>query len=115
VLAAALLPFVEFFLKSICYSSSKPCIHIDILLHTISSFTIVCSIIIISSSMHNFNAYVGKLPAPTTIDQLQPAGRAMLSKGLKVSCPANTLGATWTGSPMAIIGVWVRSREVSAI
>ena len=43
--------------------------------------------------IYNFNAYVGTLPAPATIDKLQPAGLAMLSQGLKVACPTNTLGA----------------------
>lgn len=42
--------------------------------------------------IYNFNAYVGTLPAPTTIDRLQPAGRAMLYQGLRASCPTNTLG-----------------------
>jgi hypothetical protein len=42
--------------------------------------------------IYNFNAYVGTLPAPATIDRLQPAGRAMLSQGLRASCPTNTLG-----------------------
>lgn len=55
--------------------------------------------------IYNFNAYVGKIPAPSPIDQLQPAGRAMLSKGLKVSCPTNTLDATGTGSPITVIRV----------
>jgi hypothetical protein len=41
--------------------------------------------------IYNFNAYVGQLPAPTTIDELQPAGLEMLSNGLKVACPTNTL------------------------
>jgi hypothetical protein len=44
--------------------------------------------------IYNFNAYVGTLPAPSTIDRLQPAGLAMLSQGLKVPCPTNTLGAS---------------------
>lgn len=48
--------------------------------------TCVCGI-------YNFNAYVGTLPAPSTIDRLQPAGLAMFSQGLKVACPTNTLGA----------------------
>ncbi|KAJ5988722.1 Alpha-1-3-glucanase/mutanase [Penicillium waksmanii] len=43
--------------------------------------------------IYNFNAYVGTLPAPATIDRLQPEGLAMLSKGLKVACPTNTLNA----------------------
>lgn len=42
--------------------------------------------------IYNFNAYVGTLPAPSTIDRLQPAGLAMLSQGLKVACPTSTLG-----------------------
>lgn len=44
--------------------------------------------------IYNFNAYVGTLPAPTTIDQLQPDGYAMLTDGLKTSCPTNTLQAS---------------------
>lgn len=43
--------------------------------------------------IYNFNAYVGTLPAPSTIDQLQPAGLASFSQGLNVACPTNTLGA----------------------
>jgi len=43
--------------------------------------------------IYNFNAYVGTLPAPATIDRLQPAGLAMLSQGLRAPCPTNTLGA----------------------
>jgi hypothetical protein len=42
--------------------------------------------------IYNFNAYVGTLPAPATIDRLQPAGLASFSQGLKVACPTNTLG-----------------------
>lgn len=42
--------------------------------------------------IYNFNAYVGTLPAPASLDRLQPAGMAMLSQGLKVACPTNTLG-----------------------
>ncbi|KAJ6151466.1 Alpha-1-3-glucanase/mutanase [Penicillium chermesinum] len=41
--------------------------------------------------IYNFNAYVGTLPAPTTLDQLQPEGLSQLTAGLKTSCPANTL------------------------
>lgn len=41
--------------------------------------------------IYNFNAYVGTLPAESTLDQLQPDGMTMLDKGLKVSCPKNTL------------------------
>ncbi|CEJ55791.1 Putative Function: mutA of P. purporogenum hydrolysis 1 (Precursor) [Penicillium brasilianum] len=52
--------------------------------------------------IYNFNAYVGMLPAPTTIDRLQPAGYAMLSQGLKVSCPTNTLYASGTSSATPI-------------
>ncbi|KAJ5750450.1 Alpha-1-3-glucanase/mutanase [Penicillium manginii] len=48
------------------------------------SDTCICGI-------YNFNAYVGTLPAPATIDRLQPDALAMLSKGLKVACPMNTL------------------------
>jgi hypothetical protein len=40
---------------------------------------------------YNFNAYVGTLPAPATIDELQPAGLAMLAQGLVAPCPTNTL------------------------
>ena len=43
--------------------------------------------------IYNFNAYVGTLPAPATIDRLQPAGLAQLTNGLKVACPVNSLGA----------------------
>lgn len=42
--------------------------------------------------IYNFNAYVGTLPTPSTIDRLQSAGLAMLSQGLKAPCPTNTLG-----------------------
>ncbi|KAJ5676240.1 hypothetical protein N7462_009137 [Penicillium macrosclerotiorum] len=48
--------------------------------------------------IYNFNAYVGTLPAPARIDQLRPAGLAMLSQGLKVACPTNTLGASLSES-----------------
>lgn len=41
--------------------------------------------------IYNFNAYVGTLPAPTTIDALQSAGLASLSQGLRAPCPTNTL------------------------
>ncbi|KAJ5174951.1 alpha-1-3-glucanase/mutanase [Penicillium canariense] len=44
--------------------------------------------------IYNFNAYVGTLPPPATIDRLQPAGLTMLSQGLKAACPINTLGAS---------------------
>lgn len=47
--------------------------------------TCVCGI-------YNFNAYVGTLPAEDNIDQLQPAGLAMLSDGLLVKPQINTLG-----------------------
>lgn len=43
--------------------------------------------------IYNFNAYVGTLPAPASIDRLQPAGLASLSVGLRAPCPTNTLGA----------------------
>lgn len=43
--------------------------------------------------IYNFNAYVGTLPAPASLDRLQPAGMAMLSQGLKAPCPTNTLGS----------------------
>lgn len=49
--------------------------------------TCVCGI-------YNFNAYVGTLPAPASIDRLQPAGLAMFSQGLRVPCPTNTLGVS---------------------
>ncbi|KAL1966632.1 hypothetical protein VTN77DRAFT_4043 [Rasamsonia byssochlamydoides] len=49
--------------------------------------------------IYNFNAYVGQLPAPSTIDALQPAGLASLSAGLKVPCPTNTLLSA-TAPPM---------------
>ncbi|CAG8274031.1 unnamed protein product [Penicillium salamii] len=39
--------------------------------------------------IYNFNAYVGMLPAPTTIDSLQPAGAAMLSQGLRSACDSS--------------------------
>lgn len=55
--------------------------------------------------IYNFNAYVGTLPAPTTIDRLQPAGLALLSQGLKVSCPTNTLGVSGTSSPTLVARV----------
>lgn len=42
--------------------------------------------------IYNFNAYVGTLPAEATVDRLQPAGLTMLSQGLQVACPVNTLG-----------------------
>ncbi|KAJ5536235.1 glycoside hydrolase [Penicillium frequentans] len=48
--------------------------------------------------IYNFNAYVGTLPAPSTIDRLQPAGLALLSQGLKVACPTNTLGTSSASS-----------------
>lgn len=51
------------------------------------SDTCVCGI-------YNFNAYVGTLPAPSTIDQLQPDGYSMLTDGLKAQCPTNTLQAS---------------------
>ena len=41
--------------------------------------------------IYNFNAYVGTLPAPTTISELQPDGLASLTVGLKTTCPTNTL------------------------
>ncbi|OGM43642.1 hypothetical protein ABOM_008516 [Aspergillus bombycis] len=44
--------------------------------------------------IYNFNPYVGTVPAESTIDKLEPAGLAMLSQGLKVPCPTNTLGAS---------------------
>ena len=47
---------------------------------------------------YNFNAYVGTLPEPSTIDRLQPAGLAMLSQGLKVACPTSTLGLNETSA-----------------
>ncbi|KAB8229064.1 hypothetical protein ETB97_001795 [Aspergillus alliaceus] len=43
--------------------------------------------------LYNFNPYVGTVPAESTIDKLEQAGLAMLSQGLKVPCPTNTLGA----------------------
>lgn len=52
--------------------------------------------------IYNFNAYVGTLPAPSTIDRLQPAGWAMLSHGLKVSCPTNTLGGSTVSTGAAL-------------
>ncbi|KAJ5774251.1 CAZyme family GH71 [Penicillium paradoxum] len=42
--------------------------------------------------IYNFNAYVGTLPAEASVDRLQPAGLTMLSRGLQVACPVNTLG-----------------------
>ncbi|KAL2216631.1 putative alpha-1,3-glucanase/mutanase [Thermoascus aurantiacus ATCC 26904] len=55
--------------------------------------------------IYNFNAYVGTIPAESTIDKLQPDGLAALSQGLSVPCPTNTLGANAaaaviTGAPM---------------
>lgn len=47
-----------------------------------------------SCGIYNFNAYVGTLPAPATVDQLQSAGLAMLSQGLSVACPTNTLASS---------------------
>ncbi|KAB8245731.1 glycoside hydrolase [Aspergillus flavus] len=44
--------------------------------------------------IYNFNPYVGTVPAESTIDKLEQAGLAMLSQGLKVPCPTNTLGAS---------------------
>lgn len=46
--------------------------------------------------IYNFNPYVGTVPAEDTIDALPKAGLAMVSKGLKVLCPTNTLGAGGT-------------------
>ncbi|KAF9888320.1 hypothetical protein FE257_008753 [Aspergillus nanangensis] len=43
--------------------------------------------------IYNFNPYVGIVPAEKDIDQLQPAGLAMLTQGLTAPCPTNTLGA----------------------
>ncbi|KAJ5172019.1 alpha-1-3-glucanase/mutanase [Penicillium capsulatum] len=37
--------------------------------------------------IYNFNAYVGTLPAPTTVDRLQPDGYALMSQGLTTSSP----------------------------
>ncbi|KAJ5641704.1 alpha-1-3-glucanase/mutanase [Penicillium lividum] len=51
--------------------------------------------------IYNFNAYVGTLPAPTKIDQLQPAGLSLLSQGLKVACPTNTLVMASASSGMS--------------
>lgn len=48
--------------------------------------------------IYNFNAYVGTLPAPSTIDRLQPDGLSMLSLGLKVAIPTNTLGVSSSSS-----------------
>ncbi|KGO76524.1 Glycoside hydrolase, family 71 [Penicillium italicum] len=42
--------------------------------------------------IYNFNSYVGTLPAEDTIDQLQPAGLAMLTDGLRVTPQINILG-----------------------
>lgn len=50
--------------------------------------------------IYNFNAYVGQLPAPSTVDALQSAGLALLTQGLKVTCPTNTLAAD-TGTATA--------------
>jgi Glycosyl hydrolase family 71. len=52
--------------------------------------------------IYNFNAYVGTLPAPSTIDRLQPAGLAMLSHGLKVPCPTNILGGSTVSTGAAL-------------
>lgn len=43
--------------------------------------------------VYNFNAYVGMVPPEKDIDRLQPDGLAMLTQGLTVPCPTNTLGA----------------------
>ncbi|OOF96081.1 glycoside hydrolase family 71 protein [Aspergillus carbonarius ITEM 5010] len=43
--------------------------------------------------LYNFNAYVGTVPPPTTVDKLGPAGLAALQQGLRAACPTNTLGA----------------------
>lgn len=48
--------------------------------------------------IYNFNAYVGTLPAPETIDRLQPDGLAMLTQGLKAPCPTNQLGTSGVSS-----------------
>ncbi|KAJ5163072.1 Glycoside hydrolase family 71 [Penicillium coprophilum] len=42
--------------------------------------------------IYNFNAYVGTLPAESSVDRLQPDGLTMLSQGLQVTPPINTLG-----------------------
>ncbi|EAU35458.1 hypothetical protein ATEG_03656 [Aspergillus terreus NIH2624] len=43
--------------------------------------------------VYNFNAYVGMVPPEKDIDRLQPDGLVMLTQGLTVPCPTNTLGA----------------------
>ncbi|KAJ5574370.1 alpha-1-3-glucanase/mutanase [Penicillium hispanicum] len=64
--------------------------------------------------IYNFNAYVGTLPAPSTIDELQPAGLAKFTDGLKVSCATNTLAAGATAaSTTASSTVSVRRRSVT--
>lgn len=52
--------------------------------------------------IYNFNSYVGTLPAPDSIDQLQADGLSMLTEGLQVACPTNTLGSgASTATPTA--------------
>ena len=41
--------------------------------------------------IYNFNAYVGTVPPPVTVDELGPDGLARLHEGLKAPCPTNTL------------------------
>ncbi|KAJ5492772.1 Mutanase [Penicillium diatomitis] len=51
--------------------------------------------------IYNFNAYVGTLPAPAVMDQLQPTGQAMLTKGLRMVCPTTSQTHIVTPSPTA--------------
>ncbi|PYI30588.1 alpha-1,3-glucanase/mutanase [Aspergillus indologenus CBS 114.80] len=55
--------------------------------------------------LYNFNAYVGTVPAPSTIDRLGPVGLASLSQGLRTACPTNTLGANRVAVASATGGV----------
>ncbi|KAH8425537.1 uncharacterized protein LDX57_003288 [Aspergillus melleus] len=48
--------------------------------------------------VYNFNSYVGVVLSENTVDELAPAGLAMLQQGLNAPCPTNSLG---TGRPRA--------------
>lgn len=41
--------------------------------------------------IYNFNAYVGTIPPPETVDHLLPDGLARLREGLRAPCKTNTL------------------------
>ncbi|KAJ5888280.1 CAZyme family GH71 [Penicillium taxi] len=66
------------------------------------------------AGIYNFNAYVGVLPAPETIDELLPEGYASLTVGLKTKCPINTLSAV-SGVPTAVAVPTTVSATASAI